>query len=223
LAANGNLNCPYVPRVGDIIIGSVVDVDSGGWIIDIKSSRLAYLTTQNVLSKPFEDRNKLIQVLKNGDSIVAKIAFYEGTYDPRLTVAEPGLGKLSKGQLTCVPPDIIPAIIGRKGIMISTLKTETNCQIILGLNGIILVTGKNVNDENLAIAALKRMETENLQSSYVERITQMLRDEKQKRINQTSTVPTIRCFGCGIANPQDFEFCGKCGARLRDDNTKIYK
>ena len=33
---------------------------------------------------------------------------------------------------------------------------------------------------------------------------------------------TSPCPFCGNANPQDFVFCGKCGNRLRDEQTQIY-
>jgi exosome complex component RRP4 len=63
------------------------------------------------------------------------------------------------------------------------IKTETNCQIILGLNGMILVTGKNTAEEELAMAAIKKIEDESHTSGLTDRITQFLKDEKAK-LNQ---------------------------------------
>jgi hypothetical protein len=34
--------------------------------------------------------------------------------------------------------------------------------------------------------------------------------------------PTTVCPRCGYANPTDFEFCGRCGASLGKEETKIY-
>jgi exosome complex component RRP4 len=64
--------------------------------------------------------------------------------------------------------------------MISMIKQETGCQIILGLNGVILVTGKNPDDEELALAAIQKIENESHTSGLTDRITQFLKEEKEK-------------------------------------------
>ena len=171
----------YVPKMGDIIIGSVVEVGFNGWTVDIKSPYTALLRASDVLSRPFKPQNdELSQVLNTGDLIVAKIASYDRAHDPQLTVGEPGLGKITRGQILHVTPTKIPRIIGRKGSMISMIKQETGCQIILGLNGVILVTGKNLEDEELAIMAIKKIEEESHTSGLTDRITQLLKESKGK-------------------------------------------
>ncbi len=171
----------YVPKMGDIIIGSVVEVGFNGWIVDIKSPYTALLRASDVLSRPFKPQNdELSAVLNAGDLIVAKIASYDRAHDPQLTVGEPGLGKITRGQILHVTPTKIPRIIGRKGSMISMIKQETGCQIILGLNGVILVTGKNLEDEELAIMAIKKIEEESHTSGLTDRITQLLKESKGK-------------------------------------------
>ena len=171
----------YVPKMGDIIIGSVVEVGFNGWTVDIKSPYTALLRASDVLSRPFKPQNdELSQVLNTGDLIVAKIASYDRAHDPQLTVGEPGLGKITRGQILHVTPTKIPRIIGRKGSMISMIKQETGCQIILGLNGVILVTGKNLEDEELAITAIKKIEEESHTSGLTDRITQLLKESKVK-------------------------------------------
>jgi exosome complex component RRP4 len=172
----------YVPKVGDIVIGTVVEVGFNGWTVDIRSPYTALLRASDVLSRQFKPQNdELSQVLNAGDLIVAKIASYDRAHDPQLTVGEPGLGKITRGQILRVTPTKIPRVIGRKGSMISMIKQETNCQIILGLNGVVLVTGKNLEDEELAIAAIKKIEEESHTSGLTDRITQLLKEEKSKR------------------------------------------
>ena len=171
----------YVPKMGDIIIGSVVEVGFNGWTVDIKSPYTALLRASDVLSRPFQaSKRRVIAVLNAGDLIVAKIASYDRAHDPQLTVGEPGLGKITRGQILHVTPTKIPRIIGRKGSMISMIKQETDCQIILGLNGVILVTGKNPEDEELAITAIKKIEEESHTSGLTDRITQLLKESKGK-------------------------------------------
>jgi exosome complex component RRP4 len=172
----------YVPKVGDIVIGAVIEVGFNGWTIDIKSPFTALLRASDVLSRPFKPQNdELSQVLNAGDLIVAKIASYDRAHDPQLTVGEPGLGKITRGQILRVTPTKIPRVIGRKGSMISMIKQETGCQIILGLNGVILVTGKNPEDEELAMMAIRKIDEESHTSGLTDRITQLLKEEKAKR------------------------------------------
>jgi len=171
----------YVPKVGDIVIGTVVEVGFNGWTIDIKAPYSALLRASDVLSRPFKPQNdELSAVLNAGDLIVAKIASYDRAHDPQLTVGEPGLGKITRGQILHVTPTKIPRVIGRKGSMISMIKQETGCQIILGLNGVILVTGKTTEDEELAIEAIRKIEQESHTSGLTDRVTQLLKERKGK-------------------------------------------
>jgi exosome complex component RRP4 len=172
----------YIPRVGDIVIGTVVEVGFNGWTVDINAPYLAILRASDVLSRPFKpQQDELSQFLDIGDLIVAKIIAYDRAHDPQLTVGEPGLGKITRGQIMRITPTKIPRVIGRKGSMISIIKKETNCQIILGLNGVILITGKTLEDEELAMMAIHKIEEESHTSGLTDRITQMLKEEKAKR------------------------------------------
>ena len=81
----------YFPKVGDMVIGTVLEVGFSGWTVDIKAPYTALLRASDVLSRPFKPQNdELSQVLSGGDLIVAKIASYDRTHDPQLTVGEPG-------------------------------------------------------------------------------------------------------------------------------------
>ena len=138
------------------------------------------------MSRPFKPQNdELSAVLNAGDLIVAKIASYDRAHDPQLTVGEPGLGKITRGQILRVTPTKIPRIIGRKGSMISMIKQETNCQIILGLNGVILVTGKTIQEEEVAIEAIRKIEEESHTSGLTDRITQFLKEKKPAKLEET--------------------------------------
>jgi exosome complex component RRP4 len=169
----------YVPRMGDIVIGTITEVGFNGWMVDINSPYPALLRASDVLSRPFKpQKDDLPQVLDMGDLVVAKIVSYDRTHDPQLTVAEPGLGKITRGQIVKVTPTKIPRVIGRKGSMISMIKQETGCNIILGVNGVVLITGKTLEDEQLAMKAILRIEEESHTSGLTDRITQMIKEEK---------------------------------------------
>jgi exosome complex component RRP4 len=171
----------YIPKAGDIVIGTVVEVGFNGWTVDINAPYPAILRAGDVLSRPFRpQKDDLSQVLDMGDLIVAKIASYDRTHDPQLTVGEPGLGKITRGQILKITPTKIPRVIGRKGSMISMIKQETGCNIILGLNGVILITGKTLESEQLAVMAIHKIDEESHTSGLTDRVTQMVKEEKAK-------------------------------------------
>jgi exosome complex component RRP4 len=172
----------YMPKPGDLVIGTVVDVGFNGWTVDLNGPYQAFLKPSDVLSRPFKpQKDELSQVLSAGDLVVAKIVSYDRTHDPQITVAEPGLGKITRGQVVTVTPTKVPRVIGKKGSMISMIKQETGCQIILGLNGVILVTGKTPEEEQAALLAIQKIEEESHTSGLTDRVTQMLKREKSKR------------------------------------------
>jgi len=172
----------YIPRVGDKVIGTVVEVGFNGWTVNINAPYQAMLRASNVLSRPFKpQQDDLSQVLDVGDLVVAKIVAYDRAHDPQLTVGEPELGKITRGQIARITPTKIPRVIGRKGSMISTIQQETGCHIILGLNGVVLITGKNLEDEHLAMMAIRKIDEESHTSGLTDRVTQMLKEEKTKR------------------------------------------
>jgi len=172
----------YIPRVGDTVIGTVVEVGFSGWTVDINAPYLAMLRASDVLNRPFKpQKNDLTEVLDVGDLVVAKIVSYDRTHNPQLSVDEPGLGKITRGQIVKITPTKIPRVIGKKGSMISMIKQETGCHIILGHNGIILITGKSLEDEELAMMAIHKIEEESHTTGLTDRILQMIKKEKEKR------------------------------------------
>ena len=82
----------YVPRVGDTVIGKIVEVGVSGWIVDINSPYLALLKASDVLERGFNPRkDDLTAIYDVGDMIIAKIISYDRTQNPLLTVNERGL------------------------------------------------------------------------------------------------------------------------------------
>ena len=172
----------YIPRVGDTVIGTVVEVGFSGWTVDINAPYLAILRASDVLNRPFKpQKDDLTEVLDVGDLVVAKIVSYDRTHNPQLSVDELGLGKITRGQIMKITPTKIPRVIGKKGSMISMIKQETGCHIILGHNGIILITGKSLEDEELAMMAIHKIEEESHTTGLTDRILQMIKKEKEKR------------------------------------------
>jgi exosome complex component RRP4 len=170
----------YVPYVGDTVIGKVVEVTTGGWLLDINAPYFAMLRASDVMDRPFKPQTSdLPSIFDIGDLIIAQVVAYDRSRDPLLTIREPGLGKIMRGQLVKITTTKIPRVIGRKGSMVSMIKRETGCQITIGQNGLILISGKTPEDEQLAIMALHKIEEESHTSGLTDRVTEMLRKKKE--------------------------------------------
>lgn len=170
----------YIPSVGDTVIGKIVEVGLSAWMLDINAPYLAVLRAGDVLDRPFNPRkDELPAIFDIDDLVIAKIVAYDRTQDPLLTVREPGLGKITRGQIVEVTPTKIPRVIGRKGSMVSMIKRETGCQITIGQNGLILISGKTPEDERLAVLAIHKIEQESHTSGLTNRVTEMLQKEKE--------------------------------------------
>ena len=169
------LNTFYVPSVGDLVIGKIVEINLHGWTVDINSPYLATLRASEVFTKPYKpQKDELSEILDIGDLIQAKVIAYDRTRNPLLTIREPGLGKITRGQVVKVSPAKIPRIIGRKGSMISMLKKETRCNITVGQNGLIHISGRSSEDEQIAVLAIKKIELEAHTSGLTDRVTEMI-------------------------------------------------
>jgi exosome complex component RRP4 len=170
----------YIPNPGDTVIGKVIETMPGGWVIDIKAPHSARLRASDVVERSFKpEKTDLPTIFDVGDLIIARVVASDRTRDPLLTVREPGLGKILRGQLVEVTPTKIPRIIGRKGSMVNMIKKQTGCQLTLGQNGLVLISGRSAEDEWLAIMALRKIEEESHTSGLTDRITEMIKKERK--------------------------------------------
>jgi len=57
----------YIPRTGDVVIGTIVEVGFNGWTVDINAPYQAILRASEVLGRPFKpQQDDLPQVLESG-------------------------------------------------------------------------------------------------------------------------------------------------------------
>ncbi len=171
----------YIPVIGDLVVGKVVDTRLSGWIVDINSPYTAMLFTSDALGRSYNPRrDSMLDFLDVGDLVLAKISAFDRTRDPTLTIKDSGLGKIIHGHVTKVTPTKIPRVIGRKGSMINMLKQETGCSITIGQNGLILVTGGKPELEILAIQAIQMVEKDSHTEGLTDRVSEFVRNEKSK-------------------------------------------
>ena len=170
----------YEPKVGDLVIGKIVDIGAYRWMVDIRSPYVAILNASDYFRGRFNPvRNSLMDALSLGDMIAAQIVEFDRTKNPILTVQGSGLGKITKGRIVELTPSKIPRLIGRKGSMINLLKREGRCRITIGKNGLIHIVGETPQDEELVAQAIKKIEAEAHTTGLTDRIMRLLKKSRE--------------------------------------------
>ena len=166
----------YLPRRGNIIIGKVENINLNGWFINIGTPENAFLPLSEV--QGYIGKNELEEVMEMGSIAIAKIKDVNKR-GVDLTIKGRGLGRVEEGMIVEINPHKVPRIIGREGSMINLIKAETGCNITVGQNGLIGVSGKKIEDELLAKKAILFI----AEKSYVSGLTEEIKKwfEKEKK------------------------------------------
>lgn len=166
----------YLPKKGDTIIGTVADITYSGWIFDIGCAYRAMLSLKDATSDFIARGADLTKYYSFGDLVVAKIYNVTSQNLIDLTLKGPGLKKLTGGRIVKVIPNKVPRIIGKSGSMISMIKEATNCQIVVGQNGLIWISGEPEN-EIIAVDTIKKIESESHKSGLTDEIQKYLKSK----------------------------------------------
>lgn len=170
------LSGTYIPRVGNTVIGQVIDITVNGWIVDILSPYFGFLPINNCSG--YVNKNDLSEYYDIYDIIASKVNVIR-TRSVELTMKERTCKKLVGGFLMKVNPTRVPRIIGREGSMVTIIKKETGCNIIVGQNGLIWIKGPSIEEEMLAREAINII----VEKPFVEGLTDHIKEflEKAKK------------------------------------------
>ncbi len=176
------LESVYVPKPGDVVIGLVTDFALSHWEVDINSPYKGILTAAEVLGRPFNPaQDDLSKYLNIGDYIIAKVEVFDRSRDPFLTIKGPNLGRITEGRVIEIKPSRVPRAIGKKGSMLNVLKSDTGCDIVIGMNGRIWFKCPNKDLEDVLTLALKLIERESHLSGLTEKVKVLIVTEKDRR------------------------------------------
>ena len=167
------LSGKYLPKVGDVIIGKVIDVTFSGWRIDLNSAYSAMLSLKDATSEFINRGADLTKYFNIDDYLVSKIVTVTSQNLVDVTMKGPGLRKLGEGLIITVAPNKVPRIIGKQGSMVGMIKSATNCQIIVGQNGVVWLSGEPKN-VRLAQQAIRKIEAESHVAGLTEDIKNFL-------------------------------------------------
>jgi exosome complex component RRP4 len=168
------LSGPYIPRTEDQVVGKVVDVTGYGWELDINSCFKGYLPGQFVFGREFSPAtHDLTSRFRVGDLVLAKIASFDRSRDPQISIRGPGLGKIPSGELVRISATKVPRLIGRKGYMINMIAGETHTDLKVGQNGWVVIDGPPEGVVK-AIKAIRMIEEEAHMADLTQKVQNFL-------------------------------------------------
>lgn len=174
----------YLPKRGDVIIGRVRDVNFSGWSVKTNSAYSAMLSMKDGSNDYIRRGADLTKYFNIGEYIVTKIYNVTSQNLIDLTMKGPGLRKLIGGRLMNVSPSKVPRIIGKQGSMVSMIKRATNCNIIVGQNGVVWIKGVNPEDEIVTVDTIHKIERESHISGLTEIIRKFLGSKGRKFVGE---------------------------------------
>lgn len=160
------LTGPYVPKIGDKIIGNVIDITMSGWRVATNTAYSAMLNVRDASSRFIKKEEDLSRILAIGDYVVVTIINVTSQNLIDVSMREPGLHKISGGRIISINCQKVPRVIGKQGSMISLIKEKTGCEITVGQNGLVLIKG-TPEGEYKAEQAIKLVE----RKSHLEGLT----------------------------------------------------
>jgi len=165
----------YLPKINDLVIAKVVSHTSLSWELDINSCYVGFLPASDVFGRDFSAHmDELTSKLGKGDLVAARIANFDRSRDPLLTISDRDLGKIDSGELIEISSSKVPRLIGKRGTMIQTIENATNATITIGQNGRVVVTCEDSNGLLKAIKAIRMVGEQAHVANLTDQVKEML-------------------------------------------------
>ncbi len=165
----------YIPKINDLVIGKVNSHTSLSWELDINSCYVGFLPATDVFGRDFSAHaDELTSKLDKGDLVAARIANFDRTRDPLVTIADRDLGKIESGELVKISSSKVPRLIGKRGTMIQIIEVATGATITIGQNGWVVVSCENSDGLLKAIKAIRMIDEQAHIANLTDRIKSML-------------------------------------------------
>jgi len=167
----------YIPEEGDTIIGEISRVSYSRWSVDLDSAYEGNLNIADATDEYVDlDEDDLTDFYDVGDAVVVKVKNVTKSMDVDLTMTDKRCKKLEGGRIVKVPPSKVPRVIGKKGTMVKQINKATNCNIIVGQNGLIWISGGNAN---LAARAVKKVDDEAHIDGLTDKMAEWLEEQTE--------------------------------------------
>jgi len=170
----------YIPKINDLVIGKVLSHTSLSWELDINSCYVGFLPAQDVFGRDFSAHaDELTSKLKTGDLVAARIANFDRTRDPLVTISDRDLGKIDSGALVEISPSKVPRLIGKRGTMIQTIEMATNAAITIGQNGWVVVSCESQEGLLKAKKAIQMVDEKAHIANLTDQVKEMLESKSE--------------------------------------------
>jgi len=168
----------YLPKIDDLVIGTIQYIHGNSWFADINSCYQGMLLGQDVFGRgSYPTKSEMEERLSKGDIIFAKIANSDRQREPLISIADQSLGKIDSGELVKISPAKIPRLIGKHGSMIQTIEGSTNATITVGQNGLIVVSCDETNGLLKALAAIRMVDEQAHLVNLTDKVKKMLESD----------------------------------------------
>lgn len=167
----------YVPKRDDVVIGRVTDVSYSNWFVDVGYAFDAVMSLKDGTTDFIERGAELSEYYDIGDFVVARISNVTKSKMIDISMKGPGLRKLIGGKIIQICPIKVPRVIGKQGSMVGMIKDATGCQIIVGQNGRVWLSGRTPEDELLATQAIELIEAK----AHISGLTEVVKEFLEKR------------------------------------------
>lgn len=169
----------YSPKINDLVIGKVISHNSLSWELDINSCYVGFLPAQDVFGRNFSSHDDdLTSKLKSGDLVATRIANFDRTRDPLVTISDRDLGKIDSGEMVEISPSKIPRLIGKRGTMIQAIESATNAIITIGQNGWVVVACESADG---LLKAKKAIQMVN-ERAHIANLTDQVREMLESKV-----------------------------------------
>ena len=165
----------YLPKIDDLVIGTITSVAGSSWFADINSCYQGMLLGQDVFGRgSYPTTNEMKERLDKGDIIFAQIANSDRQREPLISIADKNLGKIDSGELVKISPTKVPRLIGKRGSMIQTIEESTHATLTVGQNGLIVVSCEETNGLLKALAAIRMVDEQAHLVNLTDKVKKML-------------------------------------------------
>jgi exosome complex component RRP4 len=163
----------YAPVRGDLVIGIVADVGFSGWPVDIGAAANVNLPVGEAVRDRVDlIKSDLSRYFDSGDVIIAKVMNVPKARIIQLSMRDYGLRKLRGGRVIKMSPSKVPRLIGKKGSMVGMIKDYTGCDINVGQNGYVWISGTAEN-QLLADRAIMLIEEKAHMSGLTDKVKEL--------------------------------------------------
>ncbi len=173
----GPVTSKYFPEEGDEVIGRIVEAGSKYWVVDIDAPYLVRLDNRDVNFRT--EMGELDKYMKAGELILARVTMVYVNNAADISMKGTRYAKLPPNMIVKVDPSKLPRLIGKEGATINLIKQETNCDIVVGQNGVVWIEGKGGN-VTAAVDAVKFIEENYYNPNLTDAVREMLQNVREK-------------------------------------------